>query len=347
MLEFGSDFHYIELGKISNGKTIHDVFPSANYYADGRQALIHLYQSKGWERLWIPEYYCPDVIASLETAGLVLSTYTDYPGWSDDTRSLQAIQKKGYSRSNHAILRVNYFGMRSRRSFMGLNGAVIIEDHTHDLLGEWARYSQADWCIASLRKTLPIPEGGILWSPKQLQLPESSKSSDENENVAAIRWKAMRLKARYLAGENVDKKSFRSGFLDTEGFFDTASVCSLDQMSHDYLASFDVADWYRRKRDNWEILRSIKKEGVSVLTPESKGCYPFSLILRFDSFEKRDMAKKALIDNNIYPAILWSINPTINGEVYEFAKEMLSIHCDGRYSPEETLRMKSIIESVL
>lgn len=347
MLEFGSDFHYIEPGKSLIGKTIHDVFPSASYYADGRQALIHLYQSNCWERLWVPEYYCPDVIASLEAAGLVLSTYKDYPGWSDDVRSLQTLQEKGCLSSNHAILRVNYFGMRSRRSSIDLHGTVIIEDHTHDLLGEWARFSQTDWCIASLRKTLPIPEGGILWSPKQFQLPESPQRSEGNEDVAAIRWNAMRLKARYLAGEAVDKTTFRSGFLDTEGFFDSASVCSLDQMSQDYLASFDVADWYRRKRDNWEILRSIKKEGVMVLTPESRGCFPFSLIIRFDSPERRDKAKKALIDNNIYPAILWTIDPTLDEEVHEFAKEMLSIHCDGRYSPEETLRMKSIIESIL
>lgn len=55
MKEFGSDFHYIS-GFQCEGNAISDFYPKANYYADGRQALIHLYHSQGWQRLWISEY---------------------------------------------------------------------------------------------------------------------------------------------------------------------------------------------------------------------------------------------------------------------------------------------------
>lgn len=345
MREFGSDFHYIE-PQGSGVNTLRDFIPSANYYADGRQALIDLYRSQGWQRLWVPEYFCYDVIASLKEAGLELRFYADYPGYWEDDKTLESIQRNGYFRPTDAILRVNFFGTRGYRSPDKLN-IPVVEDHTHDLIGSWAINSHADWCVASLRKTLPVPEGGMLWSAMGLPLPKAPAHSEENETIAAIRWEAMKLKKRYLAGENLEKQSFRAGFVDTEEYFDRADVCALDTASRDYLHSFDIRDWYNRKRDNWELLCDIKKEGVRILRPENMGCYPFSLILVFMTGDERNRVRKALIEKQIYPAILWSVPAPTEGEVFKMSNGMLSIHCDARYTKEDILQMKSIIESIL
>lgn len=346
MIEFGSDFHYIETQR-SGHNTIRDFFPSANYYADGRQALIHLYRSQGWQRLWVPEYFCYDVVSSLKEAGLDLRFYADYPGNWEDGKTLESLHQDGYFKAKDAILRVNYFGTRSYRGLDRLT-IPVVEDHTHDLLGSWAINSHADWCLASLRKSLPVPEGGILWSPVGLQLPEAPAASKENERIAAIRWEAMGLKARYLAGEQEDKAAFRTGFVDTEEYFDKAEVSSLDHESTEYLMCFDIRDWYNRKRENWKLLQNIKKDGVRVVCPESLDCYPFSLVLLFESLDERDRVRKELIAHQIYPAILWAIpHCPANGELFKFSRGMLSIHCDGRYAEDDILQMKSIIESVL
>lgn len=346
MKEFGSDFHYIP-AICGAGKTLYDFHPQTNLYADGRQALIHLYQSQGWNLLWMPEYFCYDVVESLKQAGLNLRFYADYPGYGGDSKTLEAIRRRGLFKPKDAILRVNFFGTRSYRSPENLPVAAVVEDHTHDLIGGWAMNSHADWCIASLRKTLPIPEGGILWSPIGLKLPDAPTKSEENERIASVRWEAMKLKARYLAGVKVEKAAFRAGYVDTEPFFDTAPVCALDECSWEYLHSFDIQDWYKKKRDNWEILSGIRKEGLKVLGFENYGCYPFSLVLVFDSQTDRDRVRKALIEHQIYPAILWNIPAPTEGEIFEFSRGMLSIHCDARYSREDILTMKSIIESVL
>lgn len=340
MIEFGSDFHYIE-PQGSGDNTLQDFFPSANYYADGRHALIDLYRSQGWQRLWVPEYFCYDVIASLKEAGLELVFYVDYPG-NNDNDNLNHNFKAG-----DALLRVNYFGMRSYRGVDKLN-IPVVEDHTHDLIGGWAINSHADWCIASLRKTLPVPEGGMLWSPMGKKLPKAPAASEENEKIATIRWEAMKLKAHYLAGEDVDKAAFRAGFVDTEEYFDRAEVCALDAESQRFLRSFDIRDWYKRKWENWELLQDIKKDCVRVLRPENRGCYPFSLILVFMTGEERNRVRKALIEKQVYPAILWSIpHCPADGELFQFSNGMLSIHCDARYTKEDILQMKSIIESTL
>ena len=237
--------------------------------------------------------------------------------------------------------------MRSYRSPEKLM-VPVVEDHTHDLIGGWAMNSHADWCIASLRKSLPIPEGGMLWSPVGLPLPEAPKVSEENERIAAIRWEAMRMKARYLAGEDVEKATFRAGFVDTEEYFDRADVCALDRESSEYLKSFDIRGWYNKKYENWELLRDIKKEGVKVIRPEDLGCYPFSLVLLFDSSDERDRVRRELIAHQIYPAILWTIpHCPADGEVFTFSRGMLSIHCDARYTKEEILQMRSILVKVM
>ena len=69
--------------------------------------MIDLYRSQGWQRLWVPEYFCYDVIASLKEAGLELVFYTDYPGNWKDGKKLEDIQRNGHFRSTDAILRVN------------------------------------------------------------------------------------------------------------------------------------------------------------------------------------------------------------------------------------------------
>lgn len=346
MIEFGSDFHYISSFNDSFN-TLHDFYQHANYYADGRQALIHLYHSQGWQRLWVPEYFCYDVIASLKEAGMSIMFYQDWPDNHDDGNTLEDIQRNGHFSQTDAVLRLNYFGMRSYRKAAYLSVAAVVEDHTHDLIGDWAVHSTADWCIASLRKTLPIPEGGMLWSPKGLPLPEAPERSAQNEKIAAIRWEAMKLKAGYLAGEKIEKSTFREVFVNTENYFDHAPICSLDNTSQEYLDTFNVMEWYDRKRDNWKLLHTIRKDGVHILKPEDENGYPFSLILLFDNIDERDRVRKALIEHQVYPAILWNIPSPTDGEVSHFSRGMLSIHCDGRYSLDDILQLKSIIESVL
>ena len=346
MKEFGSDFHYISDFQ-GTGYTLQDFYPKANYYADGRQALVHLYQSQGWGRLWVPEYFCYDVIASLQETGMDLRFYADFPGYKSDSQTLAAIQKKGYFKFDDAILRVNYFGMRSFRSTERLSVAAIVEDHTHDLIGGWAMNSHADWCVASLRKTLPIPEGGMLWSPLGLKLPEAPDPSEENERIANIRWGSMRLKSMYLAGDSVEKASFRAGFVETEDYFDYATVCALDKQSQEFLKAFDIRDWYNKKRNNWEQLRDIRTDNVKVIVPENMGCYPFSLVLLFEDLEERDRVRKALIANQIYPAVLWNVPSPTEGEIFRVSRGMLSIHCDARYSVDDIQKLRTILEFLL
>ena len=343
MKEFGSDFHYMDSFK-RGGKTIGDFFPCSNFYADGRQALVHLYRYFQWKRLWVPEYFCYDVLESLKESGLNLAFYTDYPGYYDQ----EEISRIPFSEGD-ALLRVNYFGTRSFRDSSIVPSPVpVVEDHTHDLLGEWALGSKADWCIASLRKTLPIPEGGILWSPKGLPLPHPPLRLQKNEVIAGLRWKGMALKRDYLHDEPVQKEEFRKLLVGTEPYFDSAEVSLIDKETEEYLSMFDVEGWYARKKENWREIKSTVYRNFDVLPPEDPACNPFSATIVCGSKENRDGLRNRLISSNIYPAVLWSIpeGESVSFGARSFSERMLSIHCDGRYSIHDIMEMKQMIMSI-
>ena len=107
MREFGSDFHRLD-GFVGTPLDIERLNPVT--FADGRLALIGLIQYKGWKRLWIPEYFCYEVVNSISHTGIELAFYPDGP--EEDDRSL--IKCIPFCKGD-ALLRMNYFGLRAWR----------------------------------------------------------------------------------------------------------------------------------------------------------------------------------------------------------------------------------------
>ena len=336
MKEFGSNFHYLQI-EANVAEVLGHYYPDAAYYAIGRHALIDLYRQMGWKRLWVPEYFCYEVLGSMQREGVNVVFYTDFPT-SNEEKELQGLPfEKG-----DALLRVNYFGLRAKRS----NSAIpvpVVEDHTHDLIGNWAQNSDADWCIASLRKTLPLAEGGILWSPRGNRLPKASRESSQNAKLAALMWDAMRKKSLYLENRIQDKAGFRDVMTTVEEQFDQLEISALDSETSDYIKFFDIQKWYSRKRENRLVLKSLQKDDFKILEPETEDCNPFSLTLLFSDEEDRDRYRKRLIENDVYPAILWNIPSGKHPDVVRFSKRMLSIHCDARYSLDDVSKLRSIM----
>lgn len=341
MREFGSDFHCIDAYQ-SQRAHLTDVYPGASYYADGRQCLVALVQQNGWGRIWMPEYFCYEVIESLrQMTGIEIAYYQDFP-----TNNAQGIVATLPYRDGDVLLRTNYLGIRDFRSEADIP-VPVIEDHTHDLMGHWSLYSKADWCIASLRKTLPIPVGGMLWSPKGHEYPTVVRNFQDAEKIASRRWKAMELKAAYLRGEDVKKEDFRKILIDTEDWFDHAEPSMMDERTMDFIRNLDINAWYNAKRRNWQYLCQMVKTKAQVLKPENESCNMFSFTILAADRDQRDKWRLGLIENNVYPAILWQVPDTAHKVVGAVSNRLLSIHCDGRYSVKDMENMAKLINQVL
>lgn len=342
MKENGSDFHLIN-NFLSGGSSLYDLFPYAMFMANGRQCLIALIRQERWRRIWIPEYFCYEVIESIKLmTNIEILYYLDYPSFKDS----ECIYSLPFQKRD-VILRVNYFGMRDFRSEKGIP-IPVIEDHTHDLLSHWALNSDADWCIASLRKSIPIPEGGMVWSPKGHRITTHFSNTQANQQLTTIRWRAMEIKADYIVGKNVKKDTYRKLYIDTENCFNHLDMSTIDKRSLVYLSKFDIKEWLFTKKNNWILLRSLISIPYEILTPEKEQGKMFSLILLTNSKKERDMLRSKLIEKQIYPAILWSIpEDNKHTKVKDFSERMISIHCDGRYCKDDMIILANIINQSL
>lgn len=339
MIEFGSDFHRCEDDFIKNTSCFKDLV-NLRYYASGRHALEAIIKQEKWERIWIPAYFCYEVIDYISSLGLEVKFYDDNPLKIDDDYTVKYLPYK----EGDVLLRVNYYGLRNKRSNKEIN-IPVIEDHTHAIDSEWAIKSDADWCMASLRKSLPIAGGGILWSPQNKSMPKQLDATKDCEKMAGIRYEAMRKKAFYL-NNGGDKNEFREKFISSEEMIGKLSISGMDSKSFRLIQSINMDEWTDIRRKNWNTAYDILADKFNILKPPATNdafC-PLSLIIFCDTYNDRDLLRQYLISNSIYPAILWDVPQDTNyPDVLDFSKRMLSIHCDARYSTEDIQEMCQII----
>lgn len=339
MIEFGSDFHLCDTFGSQKGGAL-SAYKEIRYYACGRHAIEALICQERWIRLWVPVYFCYEVISHIRSTGIHVEFYDDNPLADDDS-----ILKTLSFRSGDALLRVNYFGLRTRRSNKDIP-VPVVEDHTHALISDWAQNSDADWCIASVRKTVPLAAGGILWSPSGRRLPDQLSTSSECEEMASIRYDAMSMKRDYLASGG-DKDILRAKYIQSEEMIERLKITGMDSRSKEILCSFDLAEWNSRRKENWRVACGALRTRFNIIHPISdEKCVPFSLIIVCKTPEERVSLRQYLIEHNVYPAILWKIpSNEIYHDAYMFSELMLSVHCDGRYTTTDMEDLCHIINS--
>ena len=350
--EQGSEFHLME----NIRKDEHFESPwnrNGLFFGTGRDAikaiLVFGMASMGWKRLWIPAYFCQKVVGAILETGINVRCYQSwYPG------------KRGENDFPYTVIRgdvvliVNHFGLNSeiKFGFDRSNASAIIEDHTHDPWSSWAYKSKADYCIASLRKTLPVPDGGVLWSPTNQELPVLPPITEEHRYAAGNKLEAMRLKDLFLKGIIIDKSEYRTLSTSGEANLCGRNVSAISEWTAQKLGEFPVFEWRKARKRNHqallEALLTLLRVQVIRSSIESD-IVPFSFILLFKSAECREFVRLRLIRASIFPAIFWSLEePAIQGipeEYVEASKRMLSLHCDMRYSTHDMHRVAEYVRN--
>ena len=270
----------------------------------------------GWRRVWVPSYYCQDVVQSLRSTGLEIDTYSDGP--------LDQVPDLGSADLGHGdvLIRMNYFGVRPVPRVDDLNRRLVavIDDVTHDPWCPHSRTGDADWCIASLRKVLPLPDGGAVWSPTGRELPSPLPLTPECRTASLEKLAAMIMKGLYLAGAPVNKQTFRKLSMDSESRIGVGSPSGMPSWTASLLSAFPIESWRAKRRANHQVLAQNLSE-VPWLTllppsPDQDAC-PFSAVLLFPTNELRDDVRQKLIGDNVFPAIVWPLDEARLGAIPE------------------------------
>jgi hypothetical protein len=349
--EYGSEFHWPDLSRWPRPVTAPPILPrDAQLFGSGRDALRAVLEwgkrERGWRRAWIPSYFCNDVTPVIESSMEKIAFYHDSPLDASPPAPSEA------NAGRDVVIVLNYFGLRGRNAGESIAAASadVIEDHSHDPWGPWVRASGADWCFASLRKTLPIPDGGALWSPAGLDVPAAGPATDVRKAASHQKLSAMALKTTYLSGGGIDKERFRTLQIEGEKSIAAGPISGATELVRELLRSLPWESWRAARRSNWEFLADSLRpeEGLRILEPYDAESCPFSLVLDLGDGEIRDRLRDLLIDESIYTAILWPLDAGPQNDLTRAAarlsRRLLSVPCDFRYSRDDLLRVaRSIV----
>lgn len=350
--EYGSIFHWPPRNKTGQPADPHASL-HGSFYGSGRDAMrvlmAHGMANRGWKRLWMPSYFCQAVTQALVSTGIQVRLYPHGP----DDASL------GFDRIETApgdvVLRMNYFGMRSALPGDGLDRSQveIIDDHSHDPWAQCARESDADWCVASLRKTLPIPDGGVLWSPREHELPPVPAVSGERRAASFEKMTAMVLKGMYLDGQPIDRELYRRLAASGEEQMGSGEPSAMPEWTADALGCFPVEAWREQRRANYRVVEQTlaHRTWLRLIIPDDdRVCCPFSGILVLESEEMRDRLQQEMAARKMFLPVLWPMDhlalPGVPEEQLQFSKCMLCVPCDMRYEEDAVGHVARMIREI-
>jgi hypothetical protein len=319
----------------------------AVWFALGRHAVVSLLRRLGTRRLWLPDYFCHEVARGWgETAEVVL--YEDDPRWPEPNWETLTPGPRD------AVLAVNYFGVRTGDPWFEwrqANECVLVEDHAHDPASEWANASEADYAFSSLRKTLPVPDGAILWSPRGLAMPDQPAGGADGSELKLA---AMLVKGEYLdSGVEQLKERFRRLQHDGEELLAGSSVAGASPATREALVRGVSLPWRARRSENTaRLLGALHgwEAAEPLFTTWPADAAPLGAVLVFEEAEDRETVREALREAGVYCPVHWADaaeSGSAPERVADLARRILTIPTDWRYTAADMARVASLIREAV
>jgi hypothetical protein len=309
----------------------------------GRQAIKYVIEAIKKEKkittIWLPEYYCQHVSAWIANNYENIKTYA-----VNSKNSKETIQVLDFANDDDVVLINNFWGISNCTINKGNKKCTIIEDHSHGWLSESCKESRADYCIASLRKSVPVPLGGIAWRPNgkeiDFRVPITNDTSFQDIWNAIL--KGMKLKGTYEKNPIADETKKRN-FLEIinreeQKMHTNLNLVPLIKQHEKIIEEYLHTDYLGIKQDNLEKIHTLLKPSKEFEV--IKDTQPsFGLILYIDTETKMHKLRSYLITHHIYPSLLWPENNVVYGYY-------LNIHIDFRYNEITMAYICSILNGI-
>lgn len=340
--EIGSEFHWdpsyltasIEDSLLPAG---HKLFATG---CGALTALLRQLAPRG--RLHLPSYFCMGVAEALSET-VPISWYRHLP--DAEGPRLETLK----ARKGDIVLSQNLFGRETGSTWNDWMDAhpdiVVIEDHSHDPFGPWARTSRAAYAVASLRKTLPLPDGGLLWSPRAAQSPIPplpGPYGNQSDPGSELKLAAMLLKSAWLEGADVPKAAFRA--LQQRGehvlLGSAAPACALTT------AILPLMDIERVRATATANVGAMEESLGMPTTPDQVA--PFRLQLVCATEGERDDLLGHLAAHGVYAPVHWRQDRaglwSGDQEAATLSSRMLTLPVDHRCTPADLRRLAGVLD---
>lgn len=372
-MELGSEFHIDLTGIRIRNNTIYNLLGKYNtFYTDyGRTAIALLYRhlcekpGGGGRKILLPSYICKSVIDPFERENITF--YNLKENFEIDETELLRLLRSG-NFDGGILLLMHYFGVLQNEETLQQiqllcreHGVIVIEDATHSLLTR--ERTIGDYCIASLRKWMPIPEGGVIYSNNEL--PEEWKKLEHARPSHKI--DAMVLKQLFLGQadgyrelENVGliNEEYRRMFVEEEERIGkNKRFFALSDLSAFLLRCEDIEEIRERRAANYCLLAELlgqkgielygwQQDGQSTQKIQKGQAVPFTALLSLEDTD-RNQFRSYLAEHRIYCAVHWPIEIQEQyqcANVSEWSENLISIPIDQRYGEAH---MRYLAEAVM
>jgi len=342
-MELGGDYN-INVGElVEASNSIFDYLASFNtkYFDSGRSALKELLASLKQGVVLLPEFICTSVIDCFPHSSLRFYSITE--DFQIDLHDLQSKVDANVS----LVYVMHYFGcVQNAETLSYLRGlrenedVQIIEDTTHSIFS--SAHTVGDYCIASLRKWFPIPNGGVLYSRNKLPFSDVSiPKSIKNE-----RFIAMILKTLFLNGTLDCNKEYREIFSNCEKELDRQKgIFSMSYLAEFLVGCFDIDELKQKRRRNYQFLKhKLLELGIRPACEIFISDCPFVLPIFVSN---RDSLRQYMADNRIYCAVHWpfdGINLSERQHAKRLSEKLISLPIDQRYDLDAMQYMVDVLQ---
>lgn len=306
----------------------------------------------------LPEYTCDTVDAPFDHYGYKIYYYPVKKNLTPDKTKFEQLLRQ---HNPDVILTSPYYGKDTSKNIRPViaqyrqeqneNGrnVVLIEDITQYIYGK-LDYS-ADYYVASLRKWLPVPDGGIIISKDELKY----KPKRERTEFVKKKWIAMTQKAEYLNNLTKDnyrrmqqvKVEFLTEHREAEQLLDEdLYVYKMSDLSGNILNNSDMKEAGEKRASNSAYLYENLKDCENVKCPLKYTGKEAPLYVPV-YVKEREAFQKYMQKSDIYLPVLWPVSELITDmdkETKYIYDNMLAIPCDQRYDGKD---MKRIVQKIL
>lgn len=306
---------YFELNEY-NLPMLHDNLLKFN---SGRNCLAYLIETKKIKKIYLPYYICDSVIDTCKKYNLDI----DYYDLNNDFMPINLEKTE-----NSYLYVVNYFGQLNNydKKYLLKKYNKIIIDNTQAYFDK--PFKTCD-NIYTCRKYFGVPDGALLYT-------------DMIDNYQNLDTEISYDKMKHILGRyEISASKFYNDYSSNEDDYSNKKILKMSKISNNLLHGIDYKMVKKIRNRNYNFLLKKLKFINKLSLRKVNGAYAYPLYLD-DATELR----KELIENKIYVPTLWpnvledKYNTT---KSYDFAKNIIPIPCDQRYTISDMERICNII----
>lgn len=309
---------YLELETFS-GSEYHEGAVALNC---ARNCLVLLIESRGMSRIWIPEFLCSSVSTAARRAGAQVLPYDILEDFSPDYDSVEPA-------AEDYLYLVDYYGQLPDARILDaaerFEGRVVVDEVQAFFRRPVAELDTLYCC----RKFFGVPDGAYLYTTSA---PAHELERDESAG-----------RMRHLLGRYERTASeFYGDYAENDRQFAQQPVRLMSCLTHNLLRAIDYERAAERRTTNFAYL-SERLAGLNLLAPATPpGAYMYPLLIDDAAPIRREMQRR-----KIYVPTLWPNATESGGRGGRFARDILPLPVDQRYTVEDMAYVCDVLESIV